>query len=84
MPVENPKCHPRPQHRFLKFLDILEVRDFGGKIWVHELSLDIILNEIMKRFKINAGDLRERFLGVSRVQNGNLKRGAGVGDWSDR
>ena len=51
---------------------------------MHELSLDIILNEIMKRFKINAGDLRERFLGVSKVQNGNLKRGAGLGDWSDR
>ena len=38
----------------LEFLDILGLRDIVGKIWVHELDLDIILNEIMKRFKINA------------------------------
>ena len=48
----------------LYFLDISGVIEIGGKIWVPELSPDIILNEIMKRFKINAGDLREPFLGA--------------------
>ena len=38
----------------LEFLDILGLRYIVGKIWVHELNLETILNDIMKRFKINA------------------------------